>query len=77
MNQLDNNPAKPSQAEIPNQTCAARNPHRRPSKTLTELETENSRLQRLVAELLIKNHQLRQLTTVRTIDSTEIVKLSS
>lgn len=57
-------PAKTPQAEIPNQTCAPRNPHRNPTKTLAELETENSRLQRLVAELLIKNHQLRQLTSV-------------
>ena len=65
MNHLaNNNPAKTAQAEIPNQTCAPRSPHRRPAKTLAELETENSRLQRLVAELLIKNHQLRQLTTV-------------
>jgi hypothetical protein len=27
---------------------------------IAELETENSRLQQLVAELLIKNHQLRK-----------------
>jgi hypothetical protein len=58
------NSAKATQAEIPNQTCAPRNPHRSPTKTLSELETENSRLQRLVAELLIKNHQLRQLAMV-------------
>jgi hypothetical protein len=65
MNHLANdNAAKTTQAEIPNQTCAPRSPHRRPTKTLAELETENSRLQRLVAELLIKNHQLRQLNTV-------------
>jgi hypothetical protein len=61
MNQLENNLTEPSQAEIPNQTCAPRNPHRSQTKTFTELETENSRLQLLVAELLIKNHQLRQL----------------
>jgi hypothetical protein len=58
------NPAKTPQADIPNQTCAPRNPHRNSAKTLAELETENSRLQRLVAELLIKNHQLRQLAMV-------------
>jgi hypothetical protein len=58
------NPAKTSQADIPNQTCAPRNPHRSSAKTLAELETENSGLQRLVAELLIKNHQLRQLAMV-------------
>lgn len=62
--QVSDNPPKTSQAEIPNQTCAPRNPHRSPAKTLTELETENSRLQRLVAELLIKNHHLRKLAMV-------------
>ncbi len=61
---VSDNPAITSQAEVPNQTCAPRNPHRSPTKTLTELETENSRLQRLVAELLIKNHQLRKLAMV-------------
>jgi hypothetical protein len=30
------------------------------NERLTELETENSRLHRLVAELLIKNQQLRK-----------------
>ncbi len=35
---------------------AAHNPNR-----LAELESENSRLHRLVAELLIKNQQLRKL----------------
>jgi hypothetical protein len=62
--QVSNNPPKTSQADIPNQTCAPRNPHPSPTRTLTELETENSRLQLLVAELLIKNHQLRKLVMV-------------
>lgn len=34
--------------------------HAPPRKTLAELEQENSRLHRLVAELLIKNQQLRK-----------------
>jgi hypothetical protein len=44
-------PFSSSHRHVPNATAAAR---------IAELEVENLRLQRLVAELLIKNQQLRK-----------------
>lgn len=37
-----------------------------PADRLGELEAENSRLKRLLAELLIKNHELRQGVRIAT-----------
>jgi hypothetical protein len=59
-------------SQSPYSPLAGRNPftssHGRPVSTamesrISELESENQRLQRLVAELLIKNQQLRRSPT--------------
>ena len=65
MNEFDTNPANIEKHAKPGSYKGASSIHYRQSAAicddrLAELEIENSRLQRLVAELLIKNQQLRK-----------------
>jgi hypothetical protein len=63
MSELNENP--PDAAENPernrhHEASGSMRHHAPLRKTLAELELENSRLHRLVAELLLKNQQLRK-----------------
>lgn len=68
MNEPEENSITTSARQFPHASLSPPQGHALPASTdfrmldlrILELETENSRLQRLVAELLLKNQQLRK-----------------